>query len=1114
MTTPGGVPNLPVGALTIDTLQSKTQDTSVAANRTRSGERVPNIFNASNGGSPLNDLTPFGVLTQLFSGFNSVVSQADPADINGPDDLPSLLMQFIEELPVVGQFVDLLAAFSGTYDGDDQTLLTIQHIVSLFIGADSPLNAANLYGQFGIPITWLNNNAAQALWNPGFDGPESIVGNKFQWDGTVYRTLSADHQPGSVRITADGAVHALRSNAYSLKAGDKLDDISVRVAWYGLSGTAGAKPMQISLLVLDDTGTQYVDIASAGMSDGVAASGWTGLPGGALGATLTGDWTATTDCTVVLRLVLDETASAGDIWWDAASMPVIGNGIPTEWLNALVADFAKMQAPFKTIDTFFDNTQWAIAWEGLLDILGLEQTDNQIIVNRNSIWTKLFQQVIPTGTLNLHPDMNAVNDELAIIFNPFDNNDLDRAQAWDDLMGLVGIESHTADSVAWWNNLFAANKTALADQSGVTDLADDTRRSINWMLGQLGFGYLNTSWVWVSGTPGAGDLPTSGWTNPGGAPPAWLADILKAIGVPVGNDLPSQLDPTIPAAPVLGWPVGGGSTTSTSVPQNTNLYYIATVVDTATLKESAPSNEVMIWSMPAIFGSKNQVTISWFTAPPAGKTISLYRRQSTTGQYRRVASGLTGTSTIDTDPSSTTTTQPGSAAASVAAVINDIGGTASTAQSAAAVADSKATTAAAKFNAIPEANIVVQNVDPQVVVEDWGAVLLPIPAGSNTIISGTATPNYSGPDSGRMNQTVNSVRLSLPPNFEAKTVLIFMTYAFNRAVDYDATPTVYSPTTTGGGFALASYIQSGGGGGGGPGPARGCAVFQSGVVDTGSSRKDVYVGVASTSTNQRVYALDAWMVALDGTTYGDLDITTQLSPITSIDAEADSVAIVHNSIISNANIDPISMSVTSPTMSMSHSAAMPTSAGLTGTYSLYDMSLTKNIDNAETLTIATSPDPSSRYWHVGVGVIVKPYAQPQSDTLGSHADISTAGSGGYTSTVGSYEPFTAFVETVRTSADIVISNATASFTVEYIGTYGVSVDLLCNETHDATLAIMVNGTIVAVRRCVGYSLDISSLVYAKQGDVISLQLKNNAAGNFTFDTASRMAITLVNRSYL
>lgn len=671
MTTPGGVPNLPVGALTIDTLQSKTQDTSVAANRTRSGERVPGIFNASNGGSPLNDLTPFGVLTQLFSGFNSVVSQADPADINGPDDLPSLLMQFIEELPVVGQFVDLLAAFSGTYDGDDQTLLTIQHIVSLFIGADSPLNAANLYGQFGIPITWLNNNAAQALWNPGFDGPESIVGNKFQWDGTVYRTLSADHQPGSVRITADGAVHALRSNPYDLKAGDKLDDISVRVAWYGLSGTAGAKPLQISLLVLDDTGTQYVDIASAGMSDGVAASGWTGLPGGALGATLTGDWTATTDCTVVLRLVLDETASAGDIWWDAASMPVMGNGIPTEWLNALVADFGKMQAPFKTIDTFFDNTQWAIAWEGLLDILGLEQVENQIIVNRNSIWTKLFQQVIPPSTLNLHPDMAAVNDELAIIFNPFDNNDLDRAQAWDDLMGLVGIESHTADSVAWWNNLFAANKTALENQSGVTALSDSTRRSLNWVLGQLGFGYVNTSGVWGPGSPGAGDLPTgSGWSNTGGAPQSWLADILKAFGVPVGNDLPSQLDPTIPAAPVLGWPVGGGSTTSTSVPQNTNLYYIATVVDTATLKESAPSNEVMIWSMPAIFGSKNQVTISWFTAPPAGKTISLYRRQSTTGQYRRVASGRTGTSYTDTDPTTTVTTQPGSAAATAATVIN------------------------------------------------------------------------------------------------------------------------------------------------------------------------------------------------------------------------------------------------------------------------------------------------------------------------------------------------------------------------------------------------------------------------------------------------------------
>lgn len=666
MTTPGGAPNLPAGALTLETLQSKTQDTSVAANRARAGERVPSIFDSSNGGNPLSDLSPFGILTQLFSGFNSVVSRADPADINGPDDLPSLLLDFIEELPVVGQFVDMWNAINGTYDGDDQTLLEIQQFFTWVLRTDSPLNASNLYGQFGIPITWLNNNAAQGLWNPGFDGPDSVVGVNFQWDGTVYRTLSTDHQPGSVRIAADGAVHALRSNPYDLKAGDKLDDISVRVAWSGLSAVAGSTPMQVSLLVMDSTGSQYVDIAAVGASGGAAATGWTGLPGGAQGATLTGDWTATTDCTVVLRLVLDETATAGDIWFDAADMPVIGNGIPTEWLNALVAAFVKLQAPLHDIDSFFDPDAWATAWSGFLDILGLEQADNQIILNRNSIWTKLFQTAIPAGTLNLHPDMTAVKSELDIIFNPFDNNNLDRAQAWDDLMGLIGIESHTADSVAWWNNLFAANRTALANQSG----AEDARKGLNFLFGQMGFGYLNSSWVWASGTPSAGDLPASGFTNLGGAPPAWLADILKAIGIPVTDtDLPSQLDPSIPAAPVLLWPIAQVSTTTT-VPQNTNLYYVATVVDTASGKESAPSNEVLIYIAPASWVAKAKVLVTWLAAPPAGKTISLYRRRSATGEYRRVASGLTGTSYTDSDPSTTTTTQPGSAAASVAGAIN------------------------------------------------------------------------------------------------------------------------------------------------------------------------------------------------------------------------------------------------------------------------------------------------------------------------------------------------------------------------------------------------------------------------------------------------------------
>lgn len=128
MTTPGGVPNLPQGALTIDTLASKTQDMTQPAMRDRAAERFPNIFGSSSGGNALSDLTPFGILTQLFAGFNSSVANADPADIEGPEDLPGLLLDFIESLPVIGELIGLLEAILGTYDGDDEVLLQVQAI--------------------------------------------------------------------------------------------------------------------------------------------------------------------------------------------------------------------------------------------------------------------------------------------------------------------------------------------------------------------------------------------------------------------------------------------------------------------------------------------------------------------------------------------------------------------------------------------------------------------------------------------------------------------------------------------------------------------------------------------------------------------------------------------------------------------------------------------------------------------------------------------------------------------------------------------------------------------------------------------------------------------------
>lgn len=128
MTVPFGVPNLPAGALTLETLAARLQDQSAAQMRNLAGERMPSIFNVSTGGIILSDLTPFGIITRIWAAFMSFIANADPNDVDGPEDLPGLLTDFIESLPVIGELVELLEAILGTYTGTDPVLLAVQEI--------------------------------------------------------------------------------------------------------------------------------------------------------------------------------------------------------------------------------------------------------------------------------------------------------------------------------------------------------------------------------------------------------------------------------------------------------------------------------------------------------------------------------------------------------------------------------------------------------------------------------------------------------------------------------------------------------------------------------------------------------------------------------------------------------------------------------------------------------------------------------------------------------------------------------------------------------------------------------------------------------------------------
>lgn len=128
MTAPGGTPGLPTGSvLKLENLESRLQDLTSTAMKGRALDWFPSLVGNTTGGDP-GGLGPFGFLTDLWARWNSTIANADPDAVKSVEDLGPLFIEFVENLPVIGQFVTLVEAILGTYTGSDEFLLQIQAI--------------------------------------------------------------------------------------------------------------------------------------------------------------------------------------------------------------------------------------------------------------------------------------------------------------------------------------------------------------------------------------------------------------------------------------------------------------------------------------------------------------------------------------------------------------------------------------------------------------------------------------------------------------------------------------------------------------------------------------------------------------------------------------------------------------------------------------------------------------------------------------------------------------------------------------------------------------------------------------------------------------------------
>lgn len=467
-----------------------------------------------------------------------------------------------------------------------------------------------------IPASAIVATSREMLWNPDFTGDIALDGGT-EWvlDDTVYLDNLTGGTQYSAKLVMDGLPHSMRSNVMNVAPGQTID-LSASIAALGLTVSSGT-PIGIGVATYDANGvrTATVIVSSRGSVTGPII-GWVGLDAAARTANLTGSYTVPSDgsvAKVAMVVQVGVEATGGTLWVDKASMK-LGGLIPQSLVDGLNQLWEGLFSGFGTTGQDQLNT----AWNNLLSMFGLGKP---ALVSggfdRNAqLQTWAMDILGPLGVF-LTPEYKSAQADLthAVLIYLFGGSIND--------VPVAGWSQTALDNMAQaWHNLLDLFTIAAGDRPDMSNL-----------------------WAALA--------------NP----------ILKMVGLPT-VDLPSQLDSAIPQAPTLLWPLGGGSTT-TSVPQNVTLYYVATAVNTTTLKESAPSNEVSIWSAPSFFGSKNKVLNSWL-ALPAGHTLSLYRRTSPTGQYRKVASGLTGTSATDVDPSTTITAQPGSAAASTAGVINGI----------------------------------------------------------------------------------------------------------------------------------------------------------------------------------------------------------------------------------------------------------------------------------------------------------------------------------------------------------------------------------------------------------------------------------------------------------
>lgn len=236
---------------------------------------------------------------------------------------PANPMQQLEKV-FLSPFARIAAELTG---GDPEDWDTIEEIIDNIVGAIPA--AADFIGNLlsgVIPIGLLAPTIPNLLANGEFDGSVSIV----EGDGWVYDPDVGRTSPGAARYDCTGVAGMQLSTPVQVAEGQKVA-ASVYAKWAGVAAGSGAG---IRLVARWYNGESLVSTSEVGAVVAPAASGgWSKLSGEMS--------TPSGVDTVCLALVVDAGVSAGQVWWDDASLTKPTASLPQQWITGLVDDLGE-----------------------------------------------------------------------------------------------------------------------------------------------------------------------------------------------------------------------------------------------------------------------------------------------------------------------------------------------------------------------------------------------------------------------------------------------------------------------------------------------------------------------------------------------------------------------------------------------------------------------------------------------------------------------------------------------------------------------------------------------------------------------------------------------------